>query len=123
MKHKFVLVLAIVLSSACRSADPYDVNEPRPQGAMLVVNNQYFYDMDLYAVGDGLATRIGTVTGNSTGRFALNESLRSSTNLQIVGTPIGGNGRASTGLIHPSGGETITFTISPTLRGNAVLIR
>ena len=42
------------------------------QGAVgLVVQNQNFYDMDVYVVSEGLATRVGDVTGNSTARFTL----------------------------------------------------
>ena len=33
----------------------------------LTVQNQNFYDMDVYVVSEGLATRVGDVTGNSTG--------------------------------------------------------
>ena len=123
MNRKLFLALALLLAPACRTADPYDADDPRPQGALLVVQNQNFADIDVFAVGDGLATRVGTVTGNSTTRFAISESLRSSQQLRIVGTPIGGNGRATTGPIQVQGGETITFVISPTLRGSSVTIR
>src|SRR5438067_4365929 len=41
------------------------------QGAVgLVVQNQNFYDMDVYVVSEGLATRVGDVTGNSTALHA-----------------------------------------------------
>jgi hypothetical protein len=59
--------VASAVSSGCRSASPYDVAD-RSNTAALVVQNENFNDMDVYAVAGGLATRIGTVSGNSTAR-------------------------------------------------------
>jgi hypothetical protein len=97
--------------------------EVAPSGAIgLQVRNENFLDMDVYAVSNGLATRIGTVTGNSTAHFVLNESLAAQ-DLRIVATPIGGNGRASSGNITVAPGETIDFRIGSTLRNSSVVIR
>lgn len=88
----------------------------------LTVTNQNFLDMDVYAVSDGLATRIGMVTGNQTRSFSLNSSL-ATRDLRIVATPIGGNGRASTGEVLVSPGQTIEFKIGSILRNSTVSIR
>ena len=88
----------------------------------LQVKNQNFYDMDVYAVSQGLATRVGTVAGNSTRTFLLHPSLASQ-DLRIVATPIGGNGRASSGTIQVAEGQTIEFTIGSMLRNSSVFIR
>jgi hypothetical protein len=88
----------------------------------LTVTNQNFSDMDVYAVSDGLATRVGTVTGNTTRSFSLHASL-ASRDLRIVATPIGGNGRASTGEVLVSPGQTIEFRIGSLLRNSSVSVR
>lgn len=88
----------------------------------LTVTNQNFADMDVYAVSDGLATRLGTVIGNTTKNFALHSSM-ASRDLRIVATPIGGNGRASSGSLTVSPGQTIDFRIGPVLRNSTVSIR
>jgi len=88
----------------------------------LTVMNQNFLDMDVYAVSDGLATRIGTVTGNNTRSFSLHPSL-ASRDLRIVATPIGGNGRASSGEVIVSPGQTIEFKIGSILRNSSVSVR
>jgi hypothetical protein len=88
----------------------------------LTVRNDNFLDMDVYVVSEGLATRVGTVTGNSSAHFVLNESL-ASRDLRIVATPIGGNGRASSGSITVEPGQTIDFRIGSTLRNSSVIIR
>jgi hypothetical protein len=94
------------------------------QGAVgLVVENQNFYDMDLYVVSEGLATRIGDVGGNSTARFTLDPSFFPSSELRIIATPVGGNGRASSGPLNVGPGQTIHFTIASFLRQSSATIR
>ena len=88
----------------------------------LTVENQNFLDMDVYAVSDGLATRVGTVTGNSKRSFMLHPSM-ATRDLRIVATPIGGNGRASSGDVIVSPGQTIDFRIGSLLRNSTVVIR
>jgi hypothetical protein len=94
------------------------------QGAVgLIVQNQNFYDMDLYVVSEGLATRVGDVGGNSTARFTLDPSFFPSSELRIIATPIGGNGRATSGPLSIGPGQTINFTIAPVLRQSSASIR
>jgi hypothetical protein len=94
-----------------------------PENAIVIaVHNQNFLDMDVYAVSEGLATRLGTVTGNSSRSFVVDPSMAVS-DFRIVATPIGGMGRASTGTISPSAGETVDFTIGSTLRNSTVFIK
>jgi hypothetical protein len=122
-RHVIALLVALSGAAACRSANPYDVAEAQPGNIALVVRNNNFNDVDVYAVSSGLATRIGTVTGNSSATFTLNPSLVSPTDFRIVATPIGGNGRASTGPINVSPGQTIEFTVGPVLSQSTVSIR
>jgi hypothetical protein len=94
------------------------------QGAVgLVVQNQNFYDMDLYVVSEGLATRVGDVGGNTTARFTLDPSFFPSSELRIIATPVGGNGRASSGPLNVGPGQTINFTIASVLRQSSATIR
>jgi len=89
----------------------------------LRVKNDNFLDMDVYAVAAGLATRLGTVTGNSRRNFVLDASMADGQDFRIVATPIGGNGRATTGNIAVSPGQLIDFTIGSTLRNSSVIIK
>lgn len=89
----------------------------------LTVQNQNFYDMDVYVVSEGLATRVGDVTGNSTGRFTLDPSFFPSNELRIIATPVGGNGRASSGQLTVAPGQTIVFTVAAVLRQSSAIIR
>jgi hypothetical protein len=97
--------------------------EVAPASAIGVhVKNENFLDMDVYAVSDGLATRLGTVSGNGSRNFVLDASL-ASRDLRIVATPIGGNGRASTGAVTVAPGQAIDFTVGPEMRNSRVFIR
>jgi hypothetical protein len=123
--------LAIAFFAACAAASAASACAHTGQAAGdlapataigLSVTNQNFLDMDVYAVSDGLATRLGTVNGNNSRIFTLNPSL-AVRDLRIVATPIGGNGQASTGEVIVSPGQTIEFRIGSTLRNSTVSIR
>jgi hypothetical protein len=126
MYVRFVAVAALLLSAATAGCHRGGfANAPTgTQGAVgLVVQNQNFYDMDVYVVSEGLATRVGDVTGNSSAQFVLDPSFFPSNELRVVATPVGGNGRASSGPLSVSPGQTIHFTIASTLRQSTATIR
>ncbi len=113
-------IAAAMLSFAvigCRSSNTFQNNGPTPQGAVtLNVNNQNLNDMELWVVAQGLATRLGVVSGLSKDSFVLAPSFFPSTDLRIVATPIGGNGRAWSDPLSVAPGQTIDFQISPQAR-------
>jgi hypothetical protein len=116
------VLLATFSETACRSSNAYDVGQ-QADGATLVVRNDNFADVDVYVVSAGLPTRVGTVTGNSTARFALSPSIIGPGDLRVIATPIGGNGRAYSGPLIVSPGQTIEFTIGPVLRQSNAIVR
>jgi hypothetical protein len=115
---------AIVAIAGGCSHTPQASGDVAPATAIgLRVRNDNFLDMDVYAISAGLPTRLGTVTGNSTRNFVLDASMADGQDFRIVATPIGGNGRATTGNIAVSPGQVIDFTIGSTLRNSSVIIR
>ncbi len=108
------------LSGCVRGNAPGDIVPAN--GITVDVENQNFYDMDVYVVADGLATRLGTVTGNRDESFVLDPSVVAQ-DLRLVATPIGGNGRASSGVLVVAPGQSITFKIAPQLRNSTTFIR
>jgi len=112
----------VPMATACSRANEAAGDLTPATSIGLSVTNQNFLDMDVYAVSYGLATRLGTVTGNQTRTFTLHPSLASQ-DFRIVATPIGGNGRASTGSISVSPGQTVDFRIGSLLRNSTVSIR
>jgi hypothetical protein len=118
-----VVSMGAVLSTAGCSRNNELGGEIAPANAVVVhVNNQNFLDMDVYAVSAGLATRIGTVSGNSSRDFVVDAGMTNQ-DFRIVASPIGGNGRASTGTISVGAGQTVDFTIGSIMRNSTVFIR
>lgn len=109
--------------TGCRSSNAYDIDAAEPDHATLVVKNDNFLDVDVYAVSSGLATRVGSVSGLTTKQFALASTLYTASDFRIVATPIGGNGRASTGALMVHGGQTVEFTIGTRLASSHASIR
>jgi hypothetical protein len=115
--------VALMSTTACSRTNTLG-GEVAPANAVFVhVKNDNFLDMDVYAVSAGLATRIGTVTGNSSRDFVVDASLAATQDFRIVATPIGGNGRATSGNIQVGAGQTVDFTIGSILRNSTVFIR
>lgn len=115
--------LLLALAVGCHRAGFANVPEGTQGSVGLVVQNQNFYDMDVYVVSQGIATRVGDVTGNTTARFRLDPSFFPSTELRIVATPVGGNGRAFSGPLNVGPGQSIVFTIAPVLRQSTATVR
>lgn len=122
----FAMASLAMAATGCRSSNPYKMDEgATAQVGRVVVHvvNNNFSDMDIYVVSEGLATRMGTVSGNSSDTFTLDPSFSRISQLQIVGAPIGGNGRAGTGPLTVGPGQTVEFTIGPVLSQSTVTIR
>lgn len=118
----FAIGAVMPVASACshNQEAPGDI---APADRIFVhVKNENFYDMDVYAVADGLATRIGTVSGNGERNLVVSSSLAVQ-DFRIVAAPIGGWGRATTGTLSVVPGQTVDFTIGTTLVNSRVYIR
>ena len=87
------------------------------------VQNNYLDLVNVYAVARGYSQRLGTVSLGSPATFRFPASrIPADRQMQIIATPIGGNGRATSGAITINGGNVIDFTVGPTLVGS-VLVR
>jgi hypothetical protein len=118
----FSIGAVLTTAAACSRTNELG-GELAPANIITVhVRNNNFLDMDVYAVSEGLSTRLGTVTGNSSRDFAADASMATQ-NFRIVATPIGGNGRASSGTILVSPGQTVDFTIGSLLQNSTAVIR
>jgi hypothetical protein len=118
----FVAVATLPAASACSHTNESGGDVVPATMIGLTVTNDNFLDMDVFALTDGLSTRLGTVTGNAKRNFRLDPSA-ASRDLRIVATPIGGNGRASTGEVVASPGQIIDFRIGSLLRNSTVSVR
>lgn len=115
-------VVTGVLATACTRTNEAAGTLVPANVVSLHVQNNNFLDVDVYAVSQGVPTRLGTVTGNSTRNFIIDGSLVTQ-DFRVIATPIGARGQASTGAIIVSPGQTIEFTVGSTLRNSTVSIR
>jgi hypothetical protein len=88
----------------------------------LDIKNQNFLDVDVFSIIDGMSTRLGTVTGNSSRHFLL-DPLQGTRDFHLIAVPIGGSGRASSGSLAFGPGQTIVFTIGALLSNSNAMIR
>jgi hypothetical protein len=97
---------------------------PTTNGVSVVVQNDNFADVDVFVVRDGdVLWRLGMVTGESTEKFSVDQSLFPTGTLALIARPIGGSGTARTGSLVVDAGQTVAFTISPDLRASMATVR
>ncbi len=65
----------------------------------LQVRNDNYLDIDVFALTEGVRTRLGMVTGSSTRNFLLPGTVTTE-GVSILATPIGGSGRRVERIAH-----------------------
>ena len=134
LRPSFVLLAAVPLIAACAKRVPVAGAEaegadstataagPRREIFTVVVVNGYSGLVDVFAVGGGITDRLGTVSLGTPQSFRvpLNQ-FPPGQPIQLVATPLAGRGRATSGPVTVRAGDTIEFTIGPTLGGSVIV--
>lgn len=120
--------LLAVATLACRSSRTYQESSGGDvaiaRDVTVEVKNDNFADVNIYAILEGgVARRLGTVTGNTAGKFSLRASEIPTGTVRLLADAIGGAGRASSGQLLVNGGATIVFTIAPVLAQSSATVR
>src|SRR5262245_66376901 len=100
-----------------------EVETAEPKSLLLSVENENFYDMNVYVVSGALGTRVGMVSGNSRGSFVINRSLFPTGEARFVALPIGGYGRGVSDMMSVYPGSRVEFRIGSNLALSHALIR
>jgi hypothetical protein len=90
--------------------------------SVLVTNNNY-NDVNVYAVRGGERIRLGTVTGNNSASFTLDRSIYGVNDVSLIAVPIGGFGSARSPRMSLSAGDSVEFRIMPVLDQSSVFVR
>lgn len=109
--------LALFALSACfLRGKPGELPPPR-EPIPVQVRNENFLDVNVYANVGSQSRRLGTVTGNSTGRFMIDWSATVGQPIVMSAVPIGGGGRyAASQPLSVGYGQMIYFTVASVLR-------
>jgi len=90
--------------------------------AVMVVNNNY-NDVNVYAVRGGERIRLGSVTGNNSATFSMDRAIYGVNDVSLIAIPIGGFGAARSGRLSLSAGDSVEFRIMPVLDQSSVFVR
>ncbi len=115
-----VALCAAALTGACaqsssQEATPASGASAAASRTSLLVNNQRFYDMNIYVVqSGGSRVRLGTTTGNSSARFTIPSFVVGiGTTLRFIADPIGPSGTSRSEEISVQPGDAVQLTITP----------
>jgi predicted small lipoprotein YifL len=127
-----LLLAALPVLAGCARRVPVDgapadssaaaSSEAQPTYFTVVAVNGYSGLVDVFAIGGGITDRLGTVSLGTpqTFRVPINQ-FPPGTPIQLVATPLGGRGRASSGALTVRPGETLEFTIGSGLTGSVIV--
>ncbi len=87
------------------------------------VRSNYVGPLDLYLVSEGVATRLGDVSGPDLQTFVIDPQQFDIHDLRVVAVPVGGFGRASTGMLNVRRGSVVQFNIEQQLRQSTTFVR
>ena len=96
---------------------------PYREPIALHVKNDNYLDMTIAVVSRGVSRRIGMVVGNSAADFSIDQTFVFGNEFSLTATPIGGSGRASSGSLFVSEGQSVDFLVGSMLRQSSAIVR
>lgn len=120
--HVCAAMLVLALAACAHNTKKDEPEEPPPPPIVIQVRNENFLDMDVHLSTNGYTRRLGTVTGNSTGKFVVSWATVSTAPIQLIGDPIGGGRALTFPSVSPSPGQVVEFRIMPLLSQSTVTV-
>jgi hypothetical protein len=118
----FVLILATAASA--QEAPPKPSDKPRREDIQLVVQNDNYWDMHIYAMRGGLYRSLGIVTGLSTAELKVPEYLTlAGADFQVIADPIGSNLSYMTGPIVMGNAREIDLSVGADLALSSYVLK
>lgn len=122
LTHACAAMLGLALAACAHNKKNDEAYEPPPPPIVVQVKNENFLDMDIHLSTNGYSRRLGTVTGNSTGKFVVPWSVVSTAPVQLIGDPIGGGRALTFPAVSPQPGQVVEFRIMPLLSQSTVIV-
>jgi len=115
--------MMFVAALGCTHRKGDEADYVRPDPIPVHIKNENFLDMNVYAVIDGVARRLGMVTGNGAGDFKINWSVAYGQPIVMRAVPIGGTGSITSPALSVGEGQEIEFKIGSTFRQSTAIVR
>ena len=118
-------LLALVTAAACSSCASLrgaSVPEDDSDAVTLAIVNHHQLNVVVYNVAEGHRDRIGEVVAVSSGSFKLHLRHMSGGEIRLYADPIGSSLSATSEILHPSAGDTVTWTLETDLARSHVEI-
>lgn len=109
IRMQLLPLLAVVLLAGCSSMRQSGAAR---EGAVLVVDNRRFSDMNVYVVEGSYRRRLGFAPGNTKTEMKLPAALVNR-DIQLLADPIGSNQTSVSNRLYVQAGQTVTLTIQP----------
>ena len=108
-----IATLALLCAGCASAGATHDAAAPAfPHRTFVVVTNDNWLDVNVYALRSGVPFRLGTVRGLTSDRLALPSSLvAGGGNLRLLVDPIGSNEKYTTDMLAIQPGQWVDFRV------------
>ena len=125
IRNNLIIVAAgfAMLTTGCAALSRRSA--PADAATTLIVRNNNFDDMNVYAVDDaGLTTRLGFARGETKTTLTVPRwVVGGATSLRVYAYPVGGASPISSGLLSVTAGDVITFMIEHDTALSTAMVR
>ena len=116
-RNRRALFSAIALLAACApAAKRNSAGVARAPDVYVMVSNQNWLDVDVYAVRGGSRLRIGQVTGSGSARLKIPANAIVAGQVQLMADPIGSNERYVTEVMSVAPDQRVQLIVAPAMR-------
>lgn len=122
-RNRRAVLSAIALLAACAPAKNRNAMGLAPADDVYVmVSNQNWLDVDVYAVRGGSRIRLGQVTGSGDARLRIPASVMVAGQVQLMADPIGSNERYVTEVLTVAPDQRVQLIVAPAMRMSSYAI-
>lgn len=123
LHRSFVALFLAGVCASCASLRAANVPEDDSDAVTLEIVNHHQLNVVVYNVAQGHRDRIGEVVAVSSSSFKLHLRRISGGEIRLYADPIGSSVGTTSETLHPTAGDTVTWTLETDLARSHVEIR
>ena len=123
LRRMWMLVPILLLSASACAKGGTDGPTPNDSPVRVEVTNRNPLAIEVYAVGNGIEQRLGTVHPGMNARFRIPANLTTSGGVELLAAPTQSNQRFRSGELLLAPGSVVDLIVTPQLFSSTATIR
>jgi hypothetical protein len=122
IRRVWTLVPGLLLSAACAGGG---TNGPHPSDSpvRVEVTNRHALPVEVYAIGNGINQRLGTVNPGLDAQFPIPANVTNSAGVELLAAPTASNERFRSGKLLLAPGTIVELIVAPQIFNSTATLR